>query len=523
MANNLPRLGGGVAKSAPLSSTPFGSSGISQSAPSTASILASGINDLMKSAIQVKTQMDIQRNEEDKIRAVSQAEIDHLDANNAFDGGSSDADLNSKVADWRSSGLTDSEVRLGIKNYKFNKAKTDLGINDDNKADDANVAYFNTFSKLELKALSPMLAQDRKLVQEKISNMNSSYARVSDDDLQTKYNNITTANKSYGMGEKEAMGITMQSAFDLARNGDDTLLRELHNVKTSTGERLLDTLDGSAMFSKLNDNLLAKKEHDVAVARKEADFQQEVKYNEIYTNMVESKDLHSFKINMDDALETGSISAQQHHALSGYYKTATDVSSFPKTTDRGTLFNAITAVQQGTYTLQDLNRDSGKFNNSDFEYITKSMAVNNPDSQRFKSQYERVDDVSNAISSQASIQDNIIKLQNPTALAEQGAYVKQWATQDLKDLAYHSKRPATDEEIRNIIDTRRKEARSMFNENKKLEPVIKTDTKDVPKVSDNVTGRTRLENEIKKFTTPEQVKIYIDNLSPSDRRIWDNK
>lgn len=516
--NNTQKIGGGVASAVPLARISTGSSG-SNNTPNTASMIASGINDIMKSVLQIKQKQDIQRNEEDKIRAVSQAEIEHLDANNAFEGGSMDANLNSKVSDWRSSGLTDSEVRLNIKDYKFNKAKTDLGIDDNNKADDANVAYFNTFNKLELKALSPLLAQDRKQVQDKINNMTSSYMRASDDDLQTKYNNVTTANKSYGMGEKEAMGITMQSAFDLARNGDDTLLKELSNVKTSTGEKLIDTLDGSAIYSKLTDNLLSKKEHDEAVARKESDFQQEVKATELYTDMIGSKDIHSYKLGIDNALASGSISMQQHNSLNNYYEAITKPKGIKVDTDRKTYVQAYSLAEQGLLSTDTLMTMQDKLSDSDFELIAKTAiqrgginGVGNSESLNLK---ERIKDDTIAYSGSAGLNDLTLTLTDKMIFSKRAGYIQQNLSNSIDNYIATKGVLPDDETYNKLRDTVVSQAEKVYNGKtvKQPEAVIK------PKLSDTITGREELVGKLKTMKTKEEVDNFMSNLTPQQRKI----
>lgn len=516
--SNTPRLGGGVAKAVPMATVSRGTSG-GGSTQSTASILAEGINDILKSVVQIKQRQDIQRNEEDKIRAVSQAEIEHLDANNAFNEGSMDANLNTKVAEWRASGLTDSEIRLGIKDYKFNKAKTDLGIDDDNKADDANVAYFDTFTKLELKALSPLLAQDRKQIQDKMNNMTSSYVRQGEDDLQTKFNNVSIANRSYGMGETEAMNVTMQSAFDMARNGDDSLLKQLPNVKTSTGERLIDTLDGSEMYNKLTDNLMRKKEHDEALAQKELEYNQEVQATKLYTDMIGSKDIHSYKLGIDNALASGSINMRQHNSLNNYYEAMTKPKDVKIKTDRKAYVQAYSLAEQGLLSTDTLMTMQDKLSDSDFELIAKTAiqrgginGVGNSESLNLK---ERIKDDTTAYSGSAGLNDLTLTLTDKMIFSKRAGYIQQNLSNAVDNYIATKGTLPDDETYNKLRDTVVSQAEKVYNGKtvKQPEVVVK------PKLSDTITGREELLGTLKTMKSKEEVDNFMSNLTPQQRKL----
>ena len=517
MANNLDKLGGGVASAVPLRNTP-----VSQSTGSNSEVssIMSGINDIIQTVTKVKVAEDIKRTEEDRIRAVSQAEIEHLDANNAINEGSMDGNLNSKVAEWRNEGLTESEIRIGIKDYKFNKAKVDLGINDSNKADATNMAYFDTLTKLELKAINPLLQEDRKVIQNKINNMTSSYIRTSSDDLQTKLNNVTIANKSYGMGESEAMALTIQSAFDLAKRGDESILHQLDSVKDSNGNRVLDTIEGSSIYSKLSDNFMQYKEHQTSVARKEKEFNQEVEATKIYTNMVDSGDLSSFKLNLDNALESGSINMQQHSSLNTYYKTAINVDAFPKQSDRATYIKAYSLAEQGTLKTEDLMTIQSKLSNSDFELIARTAiskgGINGLGNDESTNLNHRIKDDTIAYSGSAGINDISLTLNDKMIFSKRAGYIQQNLS-NAKDMFIASnKRLPNDEEYTKMRDTVVSQAEKVYNGNtiKQPEPI-----KIEPIKSDSITGRDKLLSDLKAMKNAQEVDKYIKSLTPQQLKL----
>lgn len=516
MADNLNKLGGGVASAVSLR----GIGSVNQpSSNNNVSALVSGINDIVQTVVKVKVAEEKQRVQEDKIRAVSNAESEHLDANNALSGGSYDNELNTQVDSWRSSGLLESEIRTNIKNYKFNKAVKDtkLGVPDGREADDVDIAFFDTFNKLELQALTPILQQDRKEMQVKINNMNSSYFRTGSDDLQTKLNNVSIANKSYGMGEEEAMSLAIQSAFDLAKQGDNSLLTQLQDVKTSTGEKVVDTLTGSALYTKLQDNLMARKEHETAKARQEQEFQQEVTATKLYTNMIDTGDLHSFKLNIDNALESGSISMRQHSQLRDYYKSSTDVSAFPKNSD-GNVFTKLYAKGvSGSLDIGEVSLNNDKLSSSDFQELSKLAINNSPEVKDYKRVYDRIGTVSKGIRDQIGIESIAQKVLNPQAFVQQSSYVDYWATKDMEDIIVNQRRVPTEDEINNSFRNRTTEAKTKWSEDTSPPPIPKP--KDV-QPSDNLNGRARLQQEFKVLKTPQDYDRWYSGLSPQDKKIW---
>ena len=518
MANdNLGRLGGGVANAVALRSTPTVDTG----ADKNVSTLVSGINDIVQSVAKVSIVNAIQKNEEDKVRAVSQAETEHLDTNNAMQGGSYDSTLNSEVDNWRSSGLTDSEVRLKIKEYKMNKSVKDLGLDTGNRqADKADIAYFDTYNKLELKAITPLLTEDRKNIQDKIINMTSSYIRNGSDSLQDKYNNTVTTNKSYGMGENEATMNLMNSAFDLARKGDDSLLKELHTVKNSQGDLLIDTASGSSMYSKLSDNLLQKKEHDQAQARKEADFQQEVQATKLYTTMVETKDLNSFKLGIDTALETGKISMQQHNSLNTYYKTATNVDAFPKQSDRSTYVKAYSLAEQGLLKTDDLMIVQSKLSNSDFELIARTAiqkggiyGVGNDETRGLQ---ERIKDDATSFGGSSGINDITTELHSKQIFPMRTGYIQQNLKSSIDSFIATNKRVPNEDEYTKLRTTIVSNAEKLYNE-KTIKPI----TIVAPPVTkaDNTNGRQELISTAKAFKTSQERDAWYNSLSPAEQKL----
>lgn len=521
MADNLNKLGGGVASAVSLRGV--GSVNQPSSNNNNVSALVSGINDIVQTVVKVKVAEEKQRVQEDKIRAVSNAESEHLDANNALAGGSYDNELNTQVDSWRSSGLLESEIRTNIKNYKFNKAVKDtkLGVPDGREADDVDIAFFDTFNKLELQALTPILQQDRKEMQVKINNMNSSYFRTGSDDLQTKLNNVTIANKSYGMGEEEAMSLAIQSAFDLAKQGDNSLLTQLQDVKTSTGEKVVDTLTGSALYTKLQDNLMARKEHETAKARQEQEFQQEVTATKLYTNMIDTGDLHSFKLNIDNALESGSISMRQHSSLQGYYKTATDVSSFPKNSDMKVYMSLFAKAEQGTLSSDELIKYQSKLSSNDFESIAKRSiqqgGLEGLGNEASKNLSVRVDDDAKAYSGLNFIDDLTSKLEDRQLADKRFSYIKQTlATEKDKFIAINKRLPDNTE-----YESIRDKVVSQAEKHITIKPLEVKPTLVEPKAN-KVNGVDELKSQLRSLKTIQEKELWYSSLTPKEKELLRN-
>lgn len=518
MADNLNRLGGGVSTAVALRSTPsinnVGGSSI-------ASSLVAGINDMVQSVTKTVAMTNIQKNEEDKVRAVSQAEAEHLDINNAMQGASYDNNLNQEVNNWRSSGLLESEIRVKAKEYKFNKSVKDLGLGEGGReADNTDIAYFDTFNKLELKAITPLATADRKQIQDKITNINSSYIRTGSDDLQTKFNNTVTVGKSYGMTETDAMGNVMQSAFDLARRGDDSLLKELPNVKDSQGNLLINTVDGSAIYSKLSDNLQQKNEHDQAQARKEQDFKQEVEATKLYTTLVETKDLSNFKLNIDKSLENGSISMTQHNSLNTYYKTLSNVDAFPKNSDRGTYIKAYSMAEQGTLNSDQLMILQTKLSNSDFELISRKAiekgGLNGVGSDESKHLNERIKDDTASFSGSSGINDITLQLNNKQIFSKRAGYIQQNLGNDVDKFIAVNKRLPNEEEYTKLRDKVVSNAEKVYNE-KTVKP-IEVSAPPVTK-ADSTNGREALITTGKSFKSIQERESWYNSLSEQEKKL----
>lgn len=516
------KLGGGVANAVQLRGVDVvDTGGVNRDITA----LVSGINESIATVAKVAQVEKIQRNEEDKVRATARAEEEHIDSNNAMLGGSYDSELNKQVDTWRSSGLLDSEIRLKIKDYKFNKAvdSSGLGVDGGRNADDTDLAFFDTYNKLELKALTPMLQEDRKSIQTKIGNTVASYIRTSSDDVQTKLNNTLTTYKSYGLGEEEANATLIQTAFDSARKGDETLLHSLDNVTNSQGEKLLDTMTGSAMYSKLSDNLLAKKEHDQAKARQETEYQQEVIATRLYTDMIDTKDYSAFKLNIDNALESGGISMKQHASLNSVFDTATKFDRFPKQSDPNTYIQAYAKASKGLMSSDDLVAISSRLSSSDFESITRkaidSGGINGIGSEEGKALESRIKNDATAYTNMSSINDQLVSFQDKEIFSKRYALVNQQLNNKVDTFITLNKRYPTEDEYTKIRDEVVSLGKQTYPDSLGKQPELKDRTTKEDKPSDKVNGKQDLKDKIKSLPTPEARADYIRSLSPAEKEL----
>lgn len=519
------KLGGGVATAVPLMGVNVvNTGGVNRDI----SALVSGINETIQTVAKVAQVKEIQRNEEDRIRATARAEEEHIDSNNAMLSGSYDTELNNQVDSWRSSGLLDSEIRLKIKDYKFNKAVKDsgLGVDGGREADNTDLAFFDTYNKLELKALTPMLQEDRKTIQTKIGNTTASYIRTSSDDAQTKLNNTLTTFKSYGMGEEEAKGALIQTAFDMARNGDETLLHQLDTVNDSQGNKILDTLTGSAMYSKLSDNLLAKKEHDQAKARQEVEYNQEVTATKLYSDMIDTKNYSAFKLNIDNALESGGISMKQHASLNSVFETATKVDRFSKQSDPATYIYAYAKARKGLMTSDDLVSVSSKLSANDFESITRvaidNGGLNGLGSEEGKALEARIKNDASAFTNMDSINDQLVSFTDKEIFSKRYALVYQHLNNRVDTFITLNKKHPTDDEYVKIRDEVVALGKQTYPDTLGKQPQP-TDTKPIEKASDRVNGKEALINKMKTLKTKEEADAWYRTLTPTEKELLKGK
>lgn len=523
------KLGGGVAKAVSLRSANITGTGTR----SNVSSLVTGINDIIQSVGAFQIRQAEKANEEDKIRAVAQAETEHIDTNNAMRGSSYDATLNDNVAQWRGSGLTESEIRLKIKEYKFSKSVSDLGIDKGTEVNEASTAYFNTYNNLEMKALTPLVEQDRKQLQSKIANMNYSYVKNSKEDVNTKLQNIIKSNQAYGMGEPEAIGLLFQSAFDLARNGDESQLTELKNAKNSEGISLLDTIEGSKAYSEFADNLVKKKEYDSNRAEEARKKTQEATATNLYTAMIGSNDIHAFKLNIDASLKRGEITMSQHSSLDGYFKAITKKgeSEGKAKTDRTLFVKMASEAIEGTLQLDNLISNSDSFEDADFEYLAKTAiqngGINGVGKEESKSLDERIKNDSKTYGGASSISDSIAQSLNAQVFQKRTDYIEHHLMETKRRFITTKGKLPDDAEY---LDMRKEVvaiAEKVINIDtvapvpitKPIEPKV-----DVPKEvkvtpADKVNGRQALLNKRNEFTSKEEAMKWFKGLSEVDQKL----
>ena len=520
------KLGGGVATANTLRNVTPTSTG---SEKSTASILVAGINDIIQSVSTYKIREAYKTNEEDRIRAVAHAETEHIDTTNAMQGGSYDSKLNDEVSGWRSSGLNESEIRLKIKEYKFSKSVTDLGLDKGSEADDASKAYFETYNNLEMKALTPLITQDRKEMQDKITNINYSYIKNSTDDVNTKLANIIQANKAYGMGEPEAVNVLFQSAFDLARNGDESQLRSLKEAKNSDGIGLLDTVEGSKAYSEFSDNLMKKKEHDADKAEEARKKTQEVNATNIYTAMIGSNDIHAFKMSMDKSLKNGEITMSQHNSLDGYYKAITkkaDGEGKAKT-DRSVYVDLMAKAIKGTLPMPELLKNSALLENADFERIAGSAltngGINGVGTEESKRTDEAIENDAKAYSGISSINDIGLSLTDKQIFSKKYSYIKYNLSKAVDTYTEtHGQLPSQEERNKMRDEVVRNSKEVITATVPKKEAVVKT-KEDKPTKSDKNNGVQELLNKRNTFNTKEEHDAWFRSLTEAEKNLIKGK
>lgn len=332
--------------------------------------IMNSINSIVGSVGKIQQQEAVKRDKEDMIRLTSKADVDLKDSDNALQGASYDDDLNEQVNTWRGQGQTDTEIMNGIKDYKMNKAVSDLGLDAGNESDEATNAYFNSYVEGMLGKIRPHAERDRKTMQKNIINTGSSYIRTSSDSVQDKMTNTTTLYKSYGMTEEQAMGVVIQSAFSQARRGDDSMLEGLKTAKDSQGNNIIDTVNGS----KLYEEQLNLTQQDKAYKDKQNSLKlkasQVVTTTNLYTSLFDKNvEPTSVTENANVALREGKITMLQHKQLVEQIDDVMDVDGFAEVSNGQTYLDLRGRAELGLLPKDELLANKHRLSDKDFTAI----------------------------------------------------------------------------------------------------------------------------------------------------------
>ena len=345
-------------------------------APTTGFNSGGGVADIAKSisGIITKATAKIQANKverdlEDKLMLQKKAHQESVDTTNALSGASYDTQLNDNVAQWQSEGLSPTIIRTNVKNYKYGKAIQDFGLDKGAEADDAVNAYFDAYTDLEMRAITPLAEADKVAVQTEMKDAIHSSFNVGTAPLQQRFKENKEVASHYGITDDEVIASSIISAFRKARDGDTADLEALPNVKNK-GINIIDTVKGSDLYAKMQVAKETKDANDVirkTAIRKEG---QKVATTSLYNEMING-DFEDSKTKMDTALETNSITMAQHKSLNTMYDNLqpTSVESFRKESISESYLNLRAKAQLGTLSTDELNANKNSLSYIDFKSI----------------------------------------------------------------------------------------------------------------------------------------------------------
>lgn len=310
---------------------------------------------------------------EDKMRLVRKAQEESTDIDNAMQDASYDDDLNTKVNDWRSQGLTDTELRTNIKDYKYAKAIQDFGIDKGQETTEAIDSYFTTFTDLELKKITPLAKADRLAIQEDTADTIKSNFMVSSEDFNKVLTEAREVATTYGMDDDSVTVLAIQSAFDRDKMDDPSMLESLGSLKNSKGIRLIDTVVGRDMYNKLSDAKEARDMNRDALEVRYLAKTQEDNTNALFTDIVTTTDIASTMPQIQEALRTKSINMRQYNLLARQVDALSPSSNpYASYSDPRVLTSLQSKAMLGTLSQEDLVNYAGALKEADYKSLAKT-------------------------------------------------------------------------------------------------------------------------------------------------------
>ena len=221
-----------------------------------------------------------------------------------------------------------------------------------------------------MKKVKPLLKADRAEEKVEVTNTIYSALRVGTDDLQTKYNdNIKVGNK-YAIDEEQIGLLSIDTAFQLAKEGDETMLIDIEALKNTKGELVINGLKGRKLYNQLSDALEKKKEDDVAEESALNKKKQVDTTNTLYSMGI-SGDINTAQTTADESQRNKTITRQQHASLSKTFANlrAVNTSQFIKESDVETYSSLRAKAQLGTATVEEINESVNKLSYVDYKTI----------------------------------------------------------------------------------------------------------------------------------------------------------
>lgn len=339
--------------------------------------IASGISSIVQSVGKASIVSQRERDAEDKLKLTRKAQEESTDVDNAMQGASYDDNLNQMVMDWRSKGLTETEIRTKAKDYKYGKAITDFELDKGQEADDAINNYFEVFTDLEMKKITPLAQADRQAIQQDTADTIKANFMVGIGNFNDSLKESREVAKTYGISEDAVSIMAISSAFDRDRDGDPSMLEEIGTLKDSHSNRLIDTVGGRKAYNQLMD---AKERRDLnrdAIEEKASMRAQEDNTNELFTEIVTTTDIASMEVKVTNALENRNINIKQYKLLMKQVDAMSPSNKpYAPYSDPQIVLQLQSKALLGTLSQEDMVNYAGALKEADYKSISKTAMKN---------------------------------------------------------------------------------------------------------------------------------------------------
>lgn len=349
----MPQKLGGTGDVAPIArrevgvTTGFGDGGVSD--------IAKGINSLVQSAGTIALKFKAEKNSEDAVMLKQRAETDYLDSQLALSGKSTDNMLNDTISSMRSSGYSETSLAETSWRYKEGKAIEEFGLNKGEKSNEAEYGYFHALNRLSMSSLVKQAEVDKDKIKLDIGNKIFTSFKVPSADMQKTLNDGTSTGKTYTINEDAVGVLAIRALFARDKEGDTKAIDSLKTLTNSSGERIIDSIEGSALYGQLIDakekRAKDKVSYDLQIERVNQD-----KSMESFMSGVIGKaptDMADAKVDLDNLMKAKKITFNDYKAGAMFIEAKRPSNSLPKVSDPIALSKYTIKALEGTLTGED--------------------------------------------------------------------------------------------------------------------------------------------------------------------------
>lgn len=415
--------------------------------------IVKGITSLIGNYTNYQARKKEKQNAEDVMYAKQSAQDDITSAETAIKTGQSDRqDLNEYVTTLRQDGLTDVEVSAKVYDKLLEEASSEIG----NEVLDADKTYLSLVGSARTKSNAGYATQLQKDLQ--TETVNSIYATSSVRGDEQTYSDVVNQNvevaSTYNIDKQQVYNATIKRAFDLAKRGDSSMLEDLESI-SHNGVKLIDTIEGSELYTKYSRELQSKQEFDYKLEQRQVAQIQEDNTNMFFGELYrEDRDVINVREEALTSFNKGELSLIQFQAIDRVYQTSLDIDQFAKVSDSSTFTTLYGKAFTGTLSQEDLQANQPNLSEADYKAVAKLALEKGGwegygDTQ-YKSLVERVDNDSKSYSG-LDFEGKIVEgLADPQIANKRFGYVKQQLTNRVDNFVKSYRKLPTDEQYENM-------------------------------------------------------------------------